>query len=73
MRLERQIERLTSTLAAEADQRRRLEQRLDGLATELAALRASDRATPHAVASNPESGSRRDDDTRPPGRRGRPG
>ena len=41
MRLEQRFERLTSTLAAEADQRRRLEQRLDELATELAALRAT--------------------------------
>jgi hypothetical protein len=67
MRLERQLERLTSTLAAEADQRRRLEQRLDGLATELAALRASDRATPHAVASNPESGTAATTTPGPPG------
>jgi len=54
MRLERQLERLASKLVTETDERRRLEQRLEGLATELAALRASGYATPHAVASNPE-------------------
>jgi len=54
IQLERQLERLSSKLAAEADERRRLEQRLEGLATELAALRASGHQTPQAAASNPE-------------------
>lgn len=54
MRLERQLERLASKLATETDERRRLEQRLEGLATELTALRASGHQTPQAAASNRE-------------------
>ena len=54
IRMERQLERLASKLAAEAEERRRLEQRLEGLATELTALRASGHQTPQAAASNRE-------------------
>jgi len=50
IRMERQLERLASKLAAEAEERRRLEQRLEGLATELTALRASGHQTPQAAA-----------------------
>jgi len=54
MQLERRIELLTAKLAAEADGRRRLEERLDVLATELAALRGSGHETPQAAAAKPE-------------------
>ena len=50
MRLERQFALLASKLTAEAKERRRLEERIEGLATELAALRASSNETGHAVA-----------------------
>ena len=55
MRLERRLELLASRLEVEADGRRLLEERLDGLATELAALRGSGHETPRTVASKPES------------------
>ncbi len=53
--LERRLELLTAKLAEEADHRRHLEQRLESLATELGAVRRS-HETPHAGASQPESG-----------------
>jgi membrane-associated protease RseP (regulator of RpoE activity) len=53
--LEQRIELLAAKLAAEADERRRLEERLSVLATEIAAQRASGRETEHVVASTPES------------------
>lgn len=54
IRLERQLELLAAKLGAEADQRRRLEGRLDALATELAALRGGGHETPHeSVAAAP--------------------
>jgi membrane-associated protease RseP (regulator of RpoE activity) len=54
-RLERRLELLASKLEVEADRRRRLEARLEGLATELTALRGSGHETGQAVASKPES------------------
>ena len=54
IRLQRRLELLTAKLAAEADGRHRLEQRIDGLATELAALRSS-YETQRAVGPKPES------------------
>lgn len=57
--LQRRVDRLASKLAAEADQRRRLEERIDSLATQLAALHGSGRvaapaaATPQSVAAAP--------------------
>ena len=53
-RLERRLERLTSTLAAEVEQRHRLEQRLDALSTELAALHSNRHAAAQSAASTPE-------------------
>lgn len=52
--LERRLKLLAANLAAEADGRRRLEERIDVLATELAALRGSGHETPRAVPSRPE-------------------
>jgi C-terminal processing protease CtpA/Prc len=52
--LERRLELLASKLDVEADRRRRLDARLQVLATELTALRGSDQTGP-AVASEPES------------------
>jgi hypothetical protein len=54
IRLERRLELLAAKLAAEAEERRRLEGQLEGLATELAALRGGGHETPRAVASKPE-------------------
>jgi C-terminal processing protease CtpA/Prc len=53
-RLERQLELLAAKLAAEADQRRGLEERIEVLATELAALRSGGHEPPRAVAAKPE-------------------
>jgi PDZ domain len=53
-RLERRLELLAAKLAAEADGRRRLEERIDVLVTELTALRGSGHETPRAVPSKPE-------------------
>ncbi len=54
-RLERRLELLASKLGLEADGRRRLEGRLQALATELAALRGSGHETLPVVPSRPES------------------
>lgn len=53
-RLERRLELLTTKLATEANERRRLEERLDALASDLAALRASSPEAGHARAVRPE-------------------
>ncbi len=54
-RLKRQLDLLAAKLASEADQRRRLEQRLEVFVTELAVLRSSGHETPQMVASQPAS------------------
>jgi hypothetical protein len=53
--LEQRIELLAAKLAEEADERRRLEERLAVLATEIAAQHASGHETEHVMASSPES------------------
>ena len=53
--LERRLELLAAQLAAEADGRRRIEEQIDVLATELAALRGSGQQIARAVASKPAS------------------
>lgn len=54
-RLKRQVDLLTAKLAAEADQRRHLEERFEAFSAELAALRGSGHETQQAAAAHPES------------------